>query len=112
MMAFTKEGQSDPALVAKRDKQYGTDSEERKAYRAQKIDFSKPTSTAADHWEQGDGAHQLQLVKTGFKKRKLGIKLHLLGSAGIVLPCTVCVCHISTAPFVITSPNTVCVVTT
>ena len=70
MMAFTKDGQSDTAMVTKRDRHYGTDSEERKAYRAERIDFSKPTSTAAEHWEQGNGAHQLQLVKTDFKKRE------------------------------------------
>ena len=68
MMAFTKDGQSDDAMIAKRDAHYGTNSEETKAYRASRIDFPEKTSPAADHWEQGNGAYQLQLVKKEFKK--------------------------------------------
>lgn len=70
MMAFTKEGQSDEAMVAKRDNHYGTNSAETKAYRESRIDFPETTSPAADHWEQGNGAYQLQLVKQDFKKSK------------------------------------------
>ena len=46
-------------------------SEETKAYRASRIDFPEKTSTAADHWEKGDGAYQLELVKRDFKKSQL-----------------------------------------
>ena len=70
-MAFTKDGQSDDAMVMKRDAHYGTNSEETKAYRASRIDFPEKTSPAADHWEQGNGAYQLQLVKQEFKKSRL-----------------------------------------
>ncbi len=57
MMAFTEEGQADPLMVAKRDKLYGTNTEERKEHRRQTLDFSHQTSPAADHWMQGKGAH-------------------------------------------------------
>jgi hypothetical protein len=40
MMAFTADGQADPLMVAKWDQQYGTNSAERKAHRAKKLDFS------------------------------------------------------------------------
>lgn len=70
MMAFTKDGQSDDAMVTRRDAHYGTNSEETKAYRASRIDFPEKTSPAADHWEQGNGAYQLQLVKQEFKKSR------------------------------------------
>ena len=67
MMAFTGDGAADPLMVAKRDALYGSNSEERKAHRAKALDFSYQPSKAADHWQQGKGAHQLQLNKTDFK---------------------------------------------
>ncbi|KAA6425686.1 MAG: hypothetical protein FRX49_04583 [Trebouxia sp. A1-2] len=67
MMAFTEEGQADPLMVAKRDKLYGTNSDERKEHRRKTLDFSHQPSSAADHWMQGKGAHQLQTVKMDFK---------------------------------------------
>ena len=66
MMAFTGDGAADPRMVAKRDAQYGTNSDERKAHREQALDFSHQPSKAADHWMQGSGAYQLQLNKTEF----------------------------------------------
>lgn len=71
MMAFTEEGQADPLMVAKRDKLYGTNSEERKEHRRQNLDFSHQPSPAADHWMQGKGAHQLQTVRMDFKSGEL-----------------------------------------
>jgi hypothetical protein len=71
MMAFTEEGQADPLMVAKRDKLYGTNSEERKEHRRKTLDFSHQPSQAADHWMQGKGAHQLQTVKMDFKSGEL-----------------------------------------
>ena len=68
MMAFTGDGAADPHMVAKRDAQYGTNSDERKAHREQALDFSHQPSKAADHWMQGNGAYQLQLNKTDFKR--------------------------------------------
>ena len=70
MMAFTDEGQADPLMVAKRDKLYGTDSEQRKQHRAKNLDFSHQPSKAADHWMQGNGAHQLQTVHVDFKSNE------------------------------------------
>ena len=67
MMAFTGDGAADPRMVAKRDAQYGTNSDERKAHREQALDFSHQPSKAADHWMQGQGAYQLHLNKTDFK---------------------------------------------
>ena len=66
MMAFTGDGAADPCMVAKRDAQYGTNSDERKTHREQALDFSHQPSKAADHWMQGNGAYQLQLNKTDF----------------------------------------------
>ena len=71
MMAFTEEGQADPLMVAKRDKLYGTNSEQRKEHRRQTLDFSHQPSPAADHWMQGKGAHQLQAVNMDFKSGEL-----------------------------------------
>lgn len=71
MMAFTEEGQADPLMVAKRDKLYGTNSDERKEHRRKTLDFSHQPSSAADHWMQGKGAHQLQTVKMDFKSGEL-----------------------------------------
>ena len=66
MMAFTGDGAADPRMVAKRDAQYGTNSDERRAHREEALDFSHQPSKAADHWMQGKGAYQLQLNKTDF----------------------------------------------
>ncbi|KAL3152128.1 hypothetical protein ABBQ32_001226 [Trebouxia sp. C0010 RCD-2024] len=66
MMAFTGDGETDPRMVAKRDAQYGTNSEERRAHREKALDFSHEPSKEADHWMKGKGAYQLQLVKTDF----------------------------------------------
>ena len=75
MMAFTGDGAADPHMVAKRDAQYGTNSDERKAHREQALDFSHQPSKAADHWMQGNGAYQLQLNKADFKS---GLSAQLL----------------------------------
>ncbi len=70
MMAFTGDGAADPLMIAKRDELYKTDSEERKAHRAKNLDFTHQPSKAADHWMQGNGAYQLETVKTDFKSSK------------------------------------------
>ena len=67
MMAFTGDGATDPEMVAKRDKLYGSNSEERREHRRSKLDMSHEPSSEADHWMKGDGAYQLQLVKVPFK---------------------------------------------
>ncbi len=67
MMAFTADGQADRLTVAKRDQQYGTNSAERKAHRAKNLDFSYQPSKAADHWQQGKDAYQLETNKRQFK---------------------------------------------
>ncbi len=58
-------------MVAKRDQQYGTNSAERKAHRAKNcaknLDFSYQPSKAADHWQQGKDAYQLETNKRQFK---------------------------------------------
>lgn len=71
MMAFTGDGAADPLMIAKRDQLYGTNSEERKQHRANNLDFSHQPSKAADHWMQGNGAHQLELVKKDFKSGRM-----------------------------------------
>ena len=67
MMAFTKDGQADPLMIAKRDALYNTNSQDVKKHRASKLDFSHQPSKEADHWQKGNGSHQLQTVKTDFK---------------------------------------------
>ena len=87
MMAFSADGQADPLMIAKRDKLYGTNSDERKAQRAENMDFSYEPSKAADHWLQGKGAYQLQTSKTGFKS-----SMHLL-MCRTSAKCLVCPTH-------------------
>lgn len=70
MMAFTADGQADPLMVAKRDQQYGTNSAERKAHRSKNLDFSYEPSKAADHWQQGKDAYQLETKNRQFKSGK------------------------------------------
>lgn len=52
MMGFTADGQADPAMVARRDKDFDTDSNEKRKDRAEKI---KPGEIAegADAWQKG-----------------------------------------------------------
>ena len=73
MMAFTADGQADPLMVAKRDQQYGTNSAERKAHRSKNLDFSYEPSKAADHWQQGKDAYQLETNK---RQSKSGTTSH------------------------------------
>ncbi|DBA92002.1 TPA: hypothetical protein ACH3X2_003891 [Trebouxia sp. C0005] len=88
MMAFTEEGQADPLMVAKRDKLYGTNSDERKEHRRKTLDFSHQPSSAADHWMQGKGAHQLQTVKMDFKSGELSAYGCYTGAHGKMSLCT------------------------
>ena len=71
MMAFSEDGQADPLMIAKRDAEYGTNSKDREEHRAKNLDFSYQPSKAADHWLQGQGAYQLETVKTNFKSGML-----------------------------------------
>ena len=71
MMAFSEDGQADPLMIAKRDVEYGTNSKEREEHRAKNLDFSYQPSKAANHWLQGQGAYQLETVKTHFKSGML-----------------------------------------
>jgi hypothetical protein len=51
MMGFTADGQADPAMTARRDREQGTDSSREKAKRA---DFpARPIADGADAWQQG-----------------------------------------------------------
>ena len=77
MMAFTADGQADRLMVAKRDQQYGTNSAERKAHRAKNLDFSYQPSKAADHWQQGKDAYQLETNKRQFKSSRTSHQMAL-----------------------------------
>ena len=70
MMAFTRDGAHDPAMVARRDQYYNVDTEQVKEHRATHLDFSHDPSKDADHWMKGEGAYQLELVKRDFKSSK------------------------------------------
>ena len=65
MMAFTDDGQLDPALLAARDERYGIDSDARRALRA---DIASPdVDPAANSWQNGQ-SHQTQMCGCAFHR--------------------------------------------
>ncbi len=65
MMAFTDDGQLDPALLAARDERYGIDSDARRAHRA---DIPSPdVDPAANSWQNGQ-SHQTRMCGCAFHR--------------------------------------------
>jgi hypothetical protein len=72
MMAFTEDGQLDPALIAARDSRYGVNSADKKESRKE-LSYPQVTDPAADHWKSGT-AWQVSMEQVEFSAAKQSAK--------------------------------------
>jgi hypothetical protein len=69
MMGFTNDGQLEPAMVARRDKELGISTTKERRNREDLAKSARPVQAGADQWQSGQ-ASQLVLQKLPFKNRR------------------------------------------